>query len=242
MTQAMQKTESHEVSVPDVQPSQVLEVISRAASDPNIDIDKFERLMQMHERIMAKNAEAQFNAAFSEMQSEIPVITEKGEIKVNGEIRSRYAKNEDIQETIKPILKAHGFSLSFRNEFPEAGRIKTIGTLAHKAGHKIEGEFVSKADTSGSKNEVQSYGSSSSYGKRYVTEGLLNIVSRGQDDDGGTPAALITEEQVADLNALILEVHADFKRFLKHFKIQHLEDLPVAKYKDAVAALERKRK
>ena len=39
-------------------------------------------------------------------------------------------------------------------------------------------------DTTGSKNAVQAVGSSTAYGKRYVMEALLNLTSRGQDDDG----------------------------------------------------------
>jgi hypothetical protein len=39
-------------------------------------------------------------------------------------------------------------------------------------------------DTSGSKNPVQAVGSSTAYGKRYVMEALLNLTSRGVDDDG----------------------------------------------------------
>ncbi|WP_340146807.1 ERF family protein [Halomonas sp. PA16-9] len=39
------------------------------------------------------------------------------------------------------------------------------------------------ADISGNKNAVQAFGSSTSYGKRYVLSALLNI-TRGQDDNG----------------------------------------------------------
>ena len=36
----------------------MLSVIARAAADPSVDLDKMERLMQMHERMQAKQAEA----------------------------------------------------------------------------------------------------------------------------------------------------------------------------------------
>jgi hypothetical protein len=39
-------------------------------------------------------------------------------------------------------------------------------------------------DTSGSKNNVQAVGSSTSYGKRYTATLLLNIRTKGEDDDG----------------------------------------------------------
>jgi hypothetical protein len=42
---------------------------------------------------------------------------------------------------------------------------------------------VLPVDLSGKKNPVQAVGSSVSYGKRYAIEALLNLTSRGQDDD-----------------------------------------------------------
>lgn len=61
------------------------------------------------------------------------------------------------------------------------------------------------ADTSGSKNAVQAFGSSTSYGKRYVLCALLNITTRGQDDNGQTaaPVKLVTPFQAGQLKQLI---------------------------------------
>src|SRR5260221_14458605 len=92
------------------------QVIERAASNPDVDVDKLERLLNMQERILSKQAEIAFNAAFAEMQAEMPEITERGEIKVNGQVRSRYAKFEDINEAVKPTLKLHGFAITFKTQ------------------------------------------------------------------------------------------------------------------------------
>jgi len=159
-------------------------LFERLARDPSVDVEKLERLIAMQERIMAHNAKAAFDAAFSEMQGELPVITEKGEIKVGGQLRSKYATNEDIQETVKPILQRHGFAIRFRNAVLDDGRLKVIGILSHRSGHSEQDEFVTKADDSGSKNAIQAIGSSRSYGQRYTTTALLNIATRGADDDG----------------------------------------------------------
>jgi len=53
---------------------------------------------------------------------------------------------------------------------------------------------------------------------------------------------LITESQVADLNALIEEVGADLKKFLKYLKVPTLDQLPAKAYPVAVKALEAKRR
>jgi hypothetical protein len=159
-------------------------MFERLAKDPNVDVEKLERLIAMQERIMRHNAKAAFDAAFAKMQGEIPVITEKGQILVKGELRSKYATNEDIQEVVRPILQRHGFSLRFRNEVMDAGKVKIVGILSHEQGHSEQDEFVTKPDDSGSKNDIQAIGSARSYGQRYTTTALLNIATRGADDDG----------------------------------------------------------
>ena len=56
--------------------------------------------------------------------------------------------------------------------------------LSHREGHSEETTLTLDADKSGSKNAVQAVGSSISYGQRYAAVALLNITTRGMDDDG----------------------------------------------------------
>lgn len=239
MSNAVAKTESSNVPVTDA--GQLMQVLSRAASDPNTDIDKMERIMGLYERVAAKQAEAAFTAAFARMQTELPVIDKKGKIIVRGVVQSTYGKNEDIQEAVKPILQKHGFSLNFRMGFSEGGLVSVTGVLSHEAGHTIDTTFTAGADTSGSKNSIQAVASTQSYGQRYTTVALLNIIMRGVDNDGQTADA-ISANQAADLEAMIDEVGADKAAFLKYLGVDKLEHLPADKMKAAVAALEKKRK
>lgn len=165
-------------------PSDVSLMFERLAKDPAVDVDKLERLISLQKDILAHQARAEFAAAFSEMQGELPEIGERGEIIVDGKVRSTYATNEDIQREIKPILQKHGFSIRFRNEWLDGGKLKIVGILSHRSGHSEQDEFVASADTSGSKNAIQALGSTRSYGQRYTTIALLNIATRGEDDDG----------------------------------------------------------
>ncbi len=184
--------------------SSILAVISRAATDPTCDIDKLERLMAMHERMQARDAEAEFNAAMAAMQSDIPSIAERGAIVVNGQKRSDYATFEDINDVIKPIMQAHGFAITFKVENMPGG-LSVTGILMHRAGHRESTTMLLPLDTSGSKNAVQAVGSSTSYGKRYVMSALLNLTTRGEDDDGhaAVPTANVTSVQAASISALL---------------------------------------
>lgn len=192
------------VAVPVSESATILQVIQRAAADPQCDIEKMERLMAMHERMQARSAEAEFNAAMARMQIEMPSIAERGAIKVNGSVRSNYATFEDINDVVKPVMKEYGFAISFRVD-NEGSMIKVTGVLMHQAGHREETSMLLPSDSSGSKNSVQAVGSSVSYGKRYVMSALLNITTRGEDDDGyaAVPAATVTDAQAKQLQGLL---------------------------------------
>ena len=154
-------------------------MFERLARDPSVDVEKLERLIGMHERIMAHKAKAAFDGAFADMQGDIPVVLERGQTN-NG----KYAPLEDIVAAVRPILQQYGFSLSHRTEWPDPKTVKVIGVLTHREGYERTSEFLSNADSSGSKNAIQGLGSAISYGRRYTTNDLLNITTRAQDDDG----------------------------------------------------------
>ncbi|HHK4483216.1 TPA: ERF family protein, partial [Pseudomonas aeruginosa] len=156
----------------------VLQVIQKAASDPSCDIEKLERLMAMHERMQAKQAEQQYAEAMAAMQQELPAIGERG----NAAGRYTYALWEDINEKLKPILAKHGFALTFRTPRNEKG-VEVEGVLSHRGGHSERTSMLLPADTSGNKNAVQAVASSVSYGKRYTAGALLNYTTHGEDDD-----------------------------------------------------------
>lgn len=155
----------------------LIAAIAKAASDPNVDVEKMERLFAMHERMELRQAVVAFNEALSEMQVELPSIGERGDAAG----RYTFALWEDINKAIKPILKAHGFALTFRTDFTDG--IAVTGVLSHRAGHSESTTIKLPADPSGNKNAVQAVASSVSYGKRYTAGALLNLTSHGEDDD-----------------------------------------------------------
>lgn len=212
----------------------VMGIIERLASDPNFDTAKLEKLIELHERTQANMARAEFFAAFAEMQAEIPAIERKG----RGDKGARYAKDEDIQAVLRPILQRHGFMLSFATSFLDGGKMSILGKLAHKAGHVETSEFVSAADTSGSKNAIQALGSTQTYGKRYTTIALLNLTGTDEhvDDDGAatgrsqvkdpdgfeaqfTDLEIVAEDGTLALNAAWKKLPESFRTHVfKHYR------------------------
>ena len=232
--QAVAITESEKTS------TTIIQVIERAALNPDVDIDKMERLLQMQERIMDREAQMEYTATLAEMQPKLPVIEERGGIKNrDGKVQSRYARWEDINEAIRDILSENGFTLTFRTG-KDGDQITVTGILAHRGGHSEETTITLPMDTSGSKNAVQAVGSSTSYGKRYTTQALLNLTSRGEDNDGQTAVGAITAEQKTKIIALMQNVGADTAKFLQHMGFDSVDEIPANQFQRAINALEAK--
>ncbi|WP_440466920.1 ERF family protein [Pseudomonas sp. YH-1] len=242
MSNAVAQRQENAAVVQTGESATILQVIQRAAADPACDIEKMERLMAMHERMQARGAEAEFNASMASMQSELPSIAERGAITVNGQKRSNYATFEDINDIVKPIMQRFGFAVSFRVETVQAG-VSVTGILMHRAGHREQTTMLVPLDTSGSKNAVQSLGSSVSYGKRYVLSALLNITTRGEDDDGNAavpPKKLVTPAQAQQLNSLLSQCLQDTQDAFDAM-YGSVEGVPSADFDAALARLTKAR-
>lgn len=162
----------------------LLTIIADAASNPNVDVAKMQALLEMQERIVDRGAKQAWIEAMAAMQQDLPMIARNGAVlNKSNQVQSRFSRWEDIHRIIKPILMQHGFSLTFR--IGSEGQMTTVeAVLAHVRGHvESSGAMRLPLDASGGKNAVQGTGSTVSYGKRYTTIAMLNIVT-GEDDDG----------------------------------------------------------
>jgi hypothetical protein len=207
----------------------MMAVIARAASDPSCDLDKMERLMAMHERMQARQAQAEFAAALASLQADLPSISERGDAAG----RYKFALWEDINQAIKPILLRHGFALSFRTD--TGNGITVTGVLSHRNGHREETSITLPADPSGNKNAVQAVASSVSYGKRYTAGALLNLTSHGEDDDAfATTSDFDPSEWLAAINGASDTTELD--RIAADLKTKTIPAAPLKRIRAAWAA------
>jgi len=212
-------------------------MIERVAMNPDLPIDRLEQMLAMKERMDAQASEQAFNAAFASASAEIPSIPLNGK----GHNGRPYATLKDIVAKTRPVLAAHGLSLSW-DVSTEDGKVRIVATLSHTQGHTRRSEIVLPADTSGSKNPVQAIGSAQTYGARYTAQAILGLaLGDDVDDDGaGTSTGTITADQFQSLRDLMERADADEARFLRVYGIEHLHDLPSAKYADADGKLRTK--
>lgn len=233
----MNMVRKEQLPQPSDESAAVLSMIARAASDPSIDIDKMERLMQMQERAIARQGQTAYDEAMAALQPELPVIAERGD----AQGRYTFAKWEDIQAAIKPVLQKHGFALTFRIDTRDG--IAVAGILSHRSGHREETSITLPADPSGNKNAVQAVASAVQYGKRYTASALLNLTSHGEDDDAYRAAVVtVSDEQEIELREMADSVGADMPKFLAYMKVGSLSAIPAKDYTKALNALKAKAK
>lgn len=223
-----------------------LSVISDAAKDPNVDVQKMHGLLDIQERMMNKQAEIDFNVAMCDLQADLPTITMDAKIVHKGKLISKYATYEHIDKFVRPLLIKYGFAAPRFTSNQNGNNFVIEATLSHRSGHSEKASINLTIDTSGAKNNVQGMGSTISYGKRYLVGMLLNLVFEGEDDDGQTADHVpITDEQAAELKAQIERLDRAGKPvnvvgFLEYVNAKSVDEISASNYNKAKIALDRR--
>ena len=215
----------------------MIQVMERAVLNPEVDVDKMERIMDMQLKVIERNAEIEFNQAMAIVQSEVGFISADLD---NNQTHSRYASYAQMNRALRPIYTKHNFALSFNSEpRKEKDMMSVICYVTHKAGHTRKYEIDLPADGKGPKGndvmtKIHAAGAASSYGMRYLLKMIFNI-SVGEDDtDGNMPEAVqveyITENQINELDSKIKENGVSMSGLLtwmkRELKIKSLETIP----------------
>jgi hypothetical protein len=224
------------------------EYLMRAMSDPNITAEKLQVLLAAQRDILAERRRESFQTAFAAMSARLPQVTKDGLVELRTKDGRhtgsyRYARWEDMDTVIRPILVEFGFSISFYTK-PSEGKIILGGRLMHVDGHFEIAERYLKPDIGPGRNDLQAEGSGQSYAKRYTAEALLNIVRRGEDDDAvGAKIAKITSDQVKELETLCDTTKTKRETFLRLFVtgIESMVDIPARDFARLKNALEEKK-
>jgi len=221
----------------------LMEVISRAAADPNTDVDKLERLLGMYERITDRQAEAAYAQAMSDAQAEMrPVATNAN----NSQTKSKYASYAALDEALRPIYAKHGFALSFSaGDNAPADHVRVTCKVSHRGGHIETHQIDMPADGKGAKGgdvmtKTHATGAAMTYGQRYLLRGIFNIAVFDDDDGNGAGKSdsPVTPAQVETLNILADSAQVDKRRFCEWLKVESFAALQAKAYIRAERALQ----
>src|SRR5678816_613163 len=111
------------------QPPDLLSIIAHVVTDTTVDVGKMEKLLEMQERIRAEERRIAFDEAMTRLQSKLPQIPKYGQGKT-----SKFAKYEDLDVIVRPLLAEEQFSLSF-NEAGCTDMTTTFELEVSRAGH-----------------------------------------------------------------------------------------------------------
>lgn len=228
-----------------IPPASMLEIIARAANDPNVDIAKMQQLLAMKREIDADNAKQAYNRALKAAQEEMGVV---GYNRTNNQTRSSYATLEKLDSAVRPIYTKHGFSISYDTGDGPEGMIRVLCIVAHQDGHERTYKLDVAADGKGAKgNDVMTkthaIGSGLSYGKRYLLTAVFNIQTGENDDDGNGAGGIVcvSEDQASQIRQLIEETGADIRRFCDFYKVDAITSIPANRFDGVMRDLNQKK-
>lgn len=163
----------------------MVSMIERVAMDPQSDLAKLERMLELKERHDAQNAKAAFDSAFAKASANFPEIPLNGHNKHNN---THYALLKDIIKQTRPVLAEHGLALSFSTTTTDKEVVVTA-ELSHENGHTKLNSLPLPRDAGAGRNAVQAIGSSQTYGQRYTAQAILGLsLGEAEEDDGASAA------------------------------------------------------
>ena len=225
-------------------PNPLVSLISRAASDPTIDMDKMERLLEMHERLLAGDARKAYAVAMSKAQSEMRRVSADA---TNTQTKSKYATYGKIDAALRPVYSENGFALSFNTEHQANAEILRVTChVTHSGGHSEKFAIDMPADGKGAKGgdvmtKTHATGAAATYGMRYLLKMIFNVAIGEDDDDGNkasvTSARIINEQQAQKIKTLLEETGIEVTKFLNSFAIPSVDAMLDSSYDRAMRLL-----
>lgn len=176
---------------------QVLRAITAAALNPDVDIEKLERMRVLYNDMRADAARAAYNASLVEFgRLRKPIPTNRMGAGPGGVVFP-YADWPQMESHLSPWLAAVGLAIQFtigepviENKNPIAVMVK--GRLSHRDGHVSEAVpwyAVVDERVAGKLSPSQAIQQPITYAKRRISEMLLGLSSQDEsrDDDGNKP-------------------------------------------------------
>jgi hypothetical protein len=213
---------------------EVMGFIDRALTDPAIDVNKLRALLDMQREVRAENAQALFAEAMFRLQTKLKPLVRSRTVHLTKDGRDLGSYNflpaEDIDDVLRPLLEENGLMEVFTTE-PRSDGAGLVGVLevGHVAGHSRKVSMPLPLDTGAGRNNLQAYGSTVSYLRRYLREMMFSIVRRNADDDGNTAdRRFITQAEADELRAMTKDAGRQESAFLSRLfgdQVRSFEEL-----------------
>jgi ERF superfamily len=223
----------------------LLAMIERLATNPQLNIEVFDRLLAARRQEEDRAAERAFNAAMSIAKGELSPVLKTRDVDFQsakpGAARTKYKYESfaDVAKVVDPVFAAHG--LAYRFAVAQGGElVKVTCIVSHSDGYSERVTVESKVDPgSTGMSMVQALGSAMTYLQRYSLRAAIGLAA-GVDDDGkaaGGTSPKIVSEQANELRQLFDEVGRSPAGTLNLIGVADIEDMTVDQFMRVRAAL-----
>lgn len=181
------------------------------AIELNVDLDAFEKLVNLVEKVQIDKAKREFYEAFAKFQSQVPPILKSSEVNMGaGRPRYNYASLYDIISKIqKPLGDNH---LSYRWDVKNDDvMIEVTCILSHSGGYELQTSIQAGKDATPGKSNVQAIASTITYLKRYTLVSLLGIGTADPDDDAQATINVDKKQEINDKDKIIEQIKSELK-------------------------------
>ena len=200
-------------AVEEVNPSSLMYVMEKFATNPNLDADKIERLFNIfidgQRKMRIMNDEQEFAHRMADFKTNPPDIFKNRTAKMSGTAKGSgkeysleisYADLDAYASAIMGGLAERGITWSF--PFSESDRIITVSCILRYGLYQTTPTtFSGPPEESGVKNPLQAKGSTLSYLERYTLCGATGFTAGMPDTDGNT-SGLSAETREGYLRAI----------------------------------------
>ena len=208
-----------------VQPSPLAQLLADPDRLKEFPIETVERLFAMDRQMRQDGARSEFAHAMHALQGDLTPVRKLGR---NDSTNSWYARLEDVERMLDPLIHKHGFSTSLSSQpGAPADHTRFVLMVRHIGGHSEEHTWDAPIDDKGIKgtpNKTRLHGGASAmnYAARYLKTNVFGVQTY-RDDDGnaggtGEGAKPITQEQNQQLANLAAEGGADPERLAAWLK------------------------
>lgn len=176
-------------TLPAIKQENPFQAMATALIEKDGDVSQLDKLLDLQLKWEGEQARKAFADSMASAQAEMPAVFKD---RYNDQTQSWYATLESINNRITPVYTKHGFSLSFDTEdSPMEKCIRIVCRVLHYKGHREEFRYDQPIDDVGiagktNKTQVHARGSAMTYGRRYLTLMIFNIVASDEDDDGNS--------------------------------------------------------
>lgn len=176
-------------SIPAIKQDNPFQQMASALIEKGGDVSQLDKLLDLQLKWEGEQARKSYADSMASAQAEMPAIFKD---RFNTQTKSWYATLESVNNRITPIYTKHGFSLSFDTEDSPLDKcIRIVCRVLHYKGHSETFRYDQPIDDVGiagavNKTQVHARGSAMTYGRRYLTMMIFNLVGSDEDDDGNT--------------------------------------------------------